>query len=449
LSRDGFTFDTGPSLLTLPATVRDLFLKTGKPIEGVLELQPLDVLAHYRFPDGSEVDFPNGGVRGVTNAWRELAGERAARQWEAFHARAERAWETVRTPFVESPLDGAGSLVRLATRQPMDLARIAPWRSLHALARNSFTDERQRLFVDRYATYTGSDPRRAPAVMSVVPYVEHTFGGWYAAGGIRALVSAIAARAIERGVEIRTGVEVEAIITSAGAVSGVALPDGGSFDADIVISNVDAESLYARLCPRPKMQRRLRRLPRSSSGFVLMLGLRGRTRGMRHHNVLFGPDYFGEMDATFGARAHPHPDPTVYVAAPPEGAPDGYEAWFVLVNCARHGVGPGALDWTATGVVDGYTQTVLDTLARRGFDVRGRLHFVEARSPADLENATASPGGSIYGPSSNGWRAAFLRPANRSPVRGLFLVGGSAHPGGGLPMVLQSAAITAELIGRA
>jgi phytoene dehydrogenase-like protein len=120
----------------------------------------------------------------------------------------------------------------------------------------------------------------------------------------------------------------------------------------------------------------------------------------------------------------------------------------VLVNAPRNGHGHGCVDWTAPGIAERYAQRLLELLAARGLDVRDRLVFAEHRSPADLERETASPGGAIYGTSSNGWRAAFLRPRNRSPVPGLFLVGGSAHPGGGLPMVLMSAAITAELIGR-
>jgi phytoene dehydrogenase-like protein len=165
--------------------------------------------------------------------------------------------------------------------------------------------------------------------------------------------------------------------------------------------------------------------------------------------VLFGSDYDAEMDAVFGPDARPVDDPTLYVAAPPDAAPPGHEAWFVLVNAPRHGNGVGTVDWTAPGVAAAYAARLVDLLAARGLDVRDRIVFTEHRTPADLEAATASPGGAIYGTSSNGWRAAFLRPRNRSPVPGLFLVGGSAHPGGGLPMVLQSAAITAEMVGRA
>ena len=447
-SRDGFRFDTGPSLVTLPATLRDLFLKTGKPVEEVLDLQPLDLLAHYRFPDGTELDLPNTGVHGIASTFQDVLGGSAGQDWTRFHERAERMWALARTPFVESPLGGPATLASLALHNPRDIWRIAPWRTLRDVGRASFRDPRQMLFLDRYATYTGSDPRRAPAVLSVVPYVEHTFRGWYVAGGLRRVAEAVRERAEQRKVRIITGAEVVRVTAPHGRADGVELGDGSRLDADVVVSDVDARVLYEQLLPRPELMRALRRATASLSGFVLMLGLRGH-RPMAHHTVLFGPDYDDEMDDVFGPDARPAESPTVYVSAPPDSSPNGQQALSVLVNAARHGHGAGCVDWDAPGVAAAYTTKILDLLAARGIDVRDRLMFVEHRTPADLERATNSPGGAIYGTSSNGWRAAFLRPANRSPVPGLFLVGGSAHPGGGLPMVLMSAAITADLIGRA
>jgi phytoene dehydrogenase-like protein len=219
-----------------------------------------------------------------------------------------------------------------------------------------------------------------------------------------------------------------------------------------VVANADAGHLYGSLLPVPSQRRRIARVTPSLSGFVLLLGLRGRTPGLAHHSVLFpaGP-YAAEFDAVFGDPARPAEDPVLYVSAPADPAvrPDGHEAWFVLVNAPRHGTGPGAIDWRAPGLADRYAEHLVALLAERGLDVRDRIEFAAHRSPADLEAAAAAPGGAIYGTSSNGPRAAFLRPANRSPVPGLFLVGGSAHPGGGLPLAALSAQITATLIGPA
>ena len=187
---------------------------------------------------------------------------------------------------------------------------------------------------------------------------------------------------------------------------------------------------------------------------MLLLALRGRTPGpgTPHGAVPGGARYDDEFDAVFGRDARPVTDPTVYVSAPDDPAlrpDDDSEAWFVLVNAPRHGSGPGARRLGRARAGSTYADRVLDVMARRGLDVRDRVLWREVRTPADLERATRCPGGAIYGTSSNGARAAFLRPANASPVPGLFLVGGSAHPGGGLPLVGLSAAIVAGLVGPA
>jgi phytoene dehydrogenase-like protein len=227
----------------------------------------------------------------------------------------------------------------------------------------------------------------------------------------------------------------------------VSTSDGEWTGCEVVVSDVDATHLYRDLLPHRRALRPLARVTPSLSGFVLLLALRGRTPDPRHHRVLFPADYDAEFDAIFGSTPQPVRDPTVYVSAPadPAVAPEGDEAWFVLVNAPRH----GPVDWTAPGRADTYADRVLAVLADRGLDVRDRVRWREVRTPADWERDTGSVGGSIYGSSSNGPRAALLRPANRGPVPGLFLVGGSAHPGGGLPLVAMSAAIVAGMIGPA
>lgn len=449
--REGFRWDSGPSVVTLPATLRDLFLKTGKPLETVLDLVPVDPAMHYRFPDGSALDVPNAGVPQVAATFDAAFGGSAGRDWERFMTAAGRTWEAVRGPFLSTPLDGPATLARLALRHPRHIRQVAPWRTLRDVARRSFRDPRQRMVVERYATYTGSDPRRAPGVLAVVPYVEQTFRPWSVRGGLRRIVETVHDRALERGAVVVPDAAVEAVTVSGGRVDGVRLADGRVVPADVVVSDVDARVLYGRLLPHEGMLRRLDAATPSLSGFVLLLAVRGRTPGLRPQTVVFPTDYDAEFDAVFGTAARPVDDPALFLSVPDpdEMAPPGCESWFVLVNAPRHGTGAGEVDWDAPGVASGYAGHLLDRLAARGFDVRDRLVFAEHRSPADLERATASPGGAIYGSSSNGARAAFLRPANRGPVPGLFLVGGSAHPGGGLPLVAMSAEIVAGLVGRA
>nr|WP_269203917.1 phytoene desaturase family protein [Motilibacter peucedani] len=450
VSRDGFTFDTGPSLLTLPAAYRDLFLKTGGPLEDEVELQPVDPVFTYRFPDGTRLRMPNASRAAVRQAVGESLGEQAADDWEALIAHAARVWEATRGPFLEAPLT-ARDMVRLS-RDLRALRTVAPWRSLRTVGTRRLHDPRLRMVLDRYATYTGSDPRRAPAALCVIPFMEQAFGAWHVRGGIRRLADAVCARAVQTGAELRLGTEVRRVLVEGGRAAGVELADGSRVDADVVVAGSDARELYGHLLAPDVAAaplRRLRRAEPSLSGFVLLLALEGRTPGLTHHTVLFPADYDDEFDSVFGGRVPA--DPTVYVSAADDPAlrpDDDSEAWFVLVNAPRHEPGTGT-DWDAPGFADAYADSVLEILARRGLDVRDRLRWRVVRTPADLERETRSPGGAIYGTSSNGPRAAFLRPANRSPVPGLFLVGGSSHPGGGLPLVALSAAIVAEMVGKA
>jgi phytoene desaturase len=457
--RDGFAFDTGPSLLTLPQVFTDLFAATGGPPD--LEFEPVDPACGYTFADGTRLDLPHDPAA-VPAALDAALGPGRGAAWQALHDRSARVWDLVGEPVLHRPLR-ARDLARFSARLG-DLRLVAPWRTLRGLGEALLPDPRLRVWLDRYATYSGSDPRRTPSVLSVTPYVEQRFGAWWVRGGLRRLADALLERCRALGVAVHLGSEVAAVTADGGGATGVRLADGTAVRADVVVSDADATALYGRLLrPTAAVPRlgaaaaraALRRTTPSVSGFVLLLALDGaavadggRPRAPAHR-VWFPADYDAEFDALF-RRPAPVADPTVYVHAPadPALAPPGCEGWFVLVNAPPHDPARG-VDWDAPGLRDRYADRVLEVLARRGADVRGRIRWREVRTPADLERDTASPGGAIYGTASHGARAALLRPANRSPVRGLYLVGGSAHPGGGLPIVALSAAIVAELVGPA
>jgi phytoene desaturase len=466
-SRDGFVFDTGPSLLTIPAVYRDTFRKSGRPLERELDLVPVDPAFHYRFADGSDLRLPNASRARAKRALDDAFGDDAGAQWFALLERAGQIWDVTRGPFLESPLEGRRTLARLARN--VDHVRIvAPWQTLRGMGRQYLRDPRLTQMLDRYATYSGSDPRKAPGVLSTIPYVEQTFGAWHVPGGLRNLGEALARRVEFRGATIRTGAEVTQVLVEDGRACGVRLADGETVTADVVIANCDASTLYGGLLAGDRatersaasVMRSIDKAGLSFSGFVLLLAVRGRTPGMEHHTVLFPADYDDEFDSVFGTArraARPAPDPAIYICNPddPQMHPDGHESWFVLVNAPRQrdlagpDDQPGTIEWTAPGVADTYADHVLAVMAKRGLDVRDRLLWRVVRTPADLARETGAPGGAIYGTSSNSQRAAFLRPANQSPIPGLYLVGGSSHPGGGLPLVGLSAEIVSDLIGDA
>ncbi|MFY0406431.1 phytoene desaturase family protein [Solicola sp. PLA-1-18] len=450
--RDGFVFDTGPSLVTMPHLLRELFDDTGGPLEDVLSLRRLDVACRYRFPDGTVLDLP-GDLDAVPAALDAALGDGTGAQWSAFLDRAERIWDATHEAFLESPI-GPRDLLRLS-RRVGDLRTVAPWLSLRALGAQYLTDPRLRMLLDRYATYTGSDPRLAPAALATVPYVEQAHGSWYVDGGLVRIAEAVRDRAVERGAVVRTSSEVSQVLVEQGRATGVRLVSGEELPADVVVANADATQVYGHLVPGSggADRARLSRATPSLSGFVLLLALDDAGPDPVHHRVLFAEDYDAEFDAVFGLGGPPRPvaRPTVYVSAPDDPAVvpgPGTAAWFVLVNAPRHEV-VGGVDWDTPGLADSYADQVLAVMADRGLDVRPHVRWRHVMTPADLERATLTPGGSIYGSSSNGARAAFLRPPNASGVRGLFLVGGSSHPGGGLPLVTLSARIVASLVGPA
>jgi phytoene desaturase len=458
LEHDGFRFDTGPSLVTMPHLLRDLFVTTGAPLADVLDLQRLDVACRYTFPDGTVLDLP-GELAAIPAALDAALGPGTGAQWSAFLAHAERIWDVTHRPFLQTPIT-LGDMVRLS-RRVQDVATVAPWRSLRSLGERYLHDPRLRLLLDRYATYTGSDPRRAPAALAAVPWAEQAWGSWYVPGGLGRIGEALLARARELGVEVRTGADVVEVLATGGRAAGVRLAGGERLPADLVVANADAAELYGRLVTDPSLRRPVRRARLRSgravpsySGFVLLLALDDPPADQPHHQVLFAEDYDAEFDALLGrgGPVRPVARPTVYVSAPDDPAVvpgPGTGAWFVLVDAPRHDPAGGGVDWDAPGLAASYADGVLDLMAERGLDVRDRVRHRTVLTPADLERRTRAPGGAIYGTSSNGARAAFLRAANRSPVPGLFLVGGSAHPGGGLPLVLMSAEIVAGLVGPA
>ena len=407
---DGFSFDTGPSLLTMPWVFRDL-LGTSCP-----ELVRVEPVTRYRFADGSSVDLSADLPRALAalDAWSPGAGD----DWAAFLGICAQMWKASE-PFLtgEPPWPPRRDV---ASADPRALLRVRPWSTLRGLARSTARDPRLRMVIERFATYAGADPRRAPAALAVAGYVEHAFGAWHVPGGIYELVRALAARVEELGGEIAYGERVDTL----------EVRDGRATLADWVVWNGDAAAL-------PGAAQRSRE--RSLSGLVLLLGLRGRTEGIAHHSILFPRDYDAEFDAVFVQR-RPAREPTLYVSVSsvtdPGEAPQGDENWFVLVNAPS---GTSGVDWAAE------EERIVDRLG-----VRDRIVARASRTPDDLERETGAVGGAIYGDAPHGRLGTLKRPGPR--VRGLENVlraGGTAHPGGGLPLVALSGALAARIVGPA
>ena len=449
-----FAFDTGPSLLTLPAVYKDLFIRTGKPLGLLCTIEAVDPSFDYRFADGTRVKFANLSRHLTLNAIRDSYGENAAQQWDQMMRRTTRMWDVAREPFIESELTSPLSLLR---RRSLirDIFTITPWKSLREFVNEQLSDQRLRFILQRYATYSGSDPRKAPAVLATIAYVEEAFGAWHIKGGLGTLATLLQQRCKDLGVEFHFNTTVDEIIVEKGSARGVRLVDDTVISADAVVANADAAHIYNHLVKGEKRKLRkarknLARADVSMAGFSLLLGLRkDGSESLNHHTILFPEDYEAEFDAIFNSKL-PADNPTIYICAPNDDAmvkDASLESWSVLINVPHHG--PDGFNWSDESFARRYANNIIDQIEARGISVRDRLESLTIRTPADLEHTVRAPGGSIYGTSSNGARATFMRARNRSPIKNLYCVGGSAHPGGGLPLVGISAEIVANAVGSA
>ena len=449
-----YAFDTGPSLLTLPAVYRDLFLKTGKRIEHILKIDPVDPAFEYNFADKTKITFPNLSLKGTCDSIESVLGKEAGNQWHNLMQRAEHMWDVSRGPFVESELKSISSLI--AKKGFLgNLKVIAPLTSLRKLTGKYTKNPYLSKIIDRYATYSGSDPRKVPAVLLTIAFVESSFGAWHIKGGIGQLSTAIENRCLDLGVKFELNTTVTRITTKDSAATGVEV-NGKFHPADFVVANADAELVYNKLLDGKikevsSERKKLAKATKSLAGFSLLLGLdnskiSGPAPKMPHHSIYFPEDYDAEFDDIF-VKKIPVNDPTIYICAPTDSdmvKGNNLEAWSVLINAPRQEPGTG-WDWNNDATF--YATKIIAKLDELGLRVSERLDVMEFQTPADLEQEVSAPGGSIYGTSSNGARSAFLRASNTSPLKNLYCVGGSAHPGGGLPLVGISAEIVAEAIG--
>ena len=378
-----YAFDTGPSLLTLPAVYRDLFLKTGKRLEHVLDIQPVDPAFNYQFADGKSVIFPNLSNPKTYIEIEKSFGVNASKSWKKLIDRSERMWEVSREPFIESELRSFWPLLK---RRDLlkQIKEISPLTSLRKLSNKLDLDPHLKMIVDRYATYTGSDPRSAPAVLLTIAFVESTFGAWHIKGGIGQLSVALEQRCLDLGVKFEFNTLVTEIVVNNGRANGIKTQDGKAITSDLVVSNSDAEYTYNKLIKREiseaKTERRkLKVATKSLAGFSLLLGLdntKGKKVDLSHHNVYFPENYDAEFDEIFTKKV-PVSDPTIYICAPKDDSMVkgvDKEAWFVLVNAPRHDPENG-WNWNSGG--DEYSEKIIKKLDRLGLNVSNRIDFMK------------------------------------------------------------------------
>lgn len=404
LERDGFRWDAGPASMTLPAAVRDLFRKTGRPLERYVDLRLRSPARRHVFADGSSVDLPTGTRDQQIDALDAGLGASLGQQWAHFVDAQASVWEVLRREVLDRPDGGE----RLSDQK---VARALNARTtLARLLKKSVRDERLRLMAAHHVMISGPDLRDVPSYAAVHSYVERSFGVWGAAGGMAALAAALVTRLAERGVEVRYSCAATLIDVDGQRVTGVQTATGERLAADVVVTAIDPRVVFGQLI-RSQLVHRERRVFASAAPAVPVcvthLGLRGDVPRLPAEVVI-------------------HDDPTL-VLTTTGTAPPGSAAWTIW----RRGSPP---------------EDVLVSLARVGIDVR-HLEVVRVeRSPADLIEETAGP---PYGLAWAGWRANAARAAASNPLPGLHLLGAGMHPGASIPYVVWGAAHIADRIGRA
>jgi 1-hydroxycarotenoid 3,4-desaturase len=445
--------DAGPTVFTMRWVFDELFDAVGERFGDHLALHPVTTLARHAWSANTQLDL-FADVKHSADAIGAFAGPAEARGYLAFCQRARQIYQTLDRPFLRGARPSPLSLVRsVGWRGLPGLARIAPFRSMWGALGDYFHDPRLRQLFGRYATYCGSSPFAAPATLMLVAHVEQD-GVWLVGGGMHRLATALAGLAGQRGASFRYGASVAEILVHQGRAAGVRLANGETIAADAVVFNGDTAALATGLLGEPARAAvaRTHTATRSLSALTWNVVAPVRDAALLRHNIFFSDDYAAEFD---GLRQGLLPaDPTIYVCAQDRGdsdapPPAGPERLLCLVNAPA----TGDRDPPDAHTLDRCQQSAFARLERCGLRLAPTGPHVVRTTPAEFGQRFPATGGALYGRASHGWMASFARPGARSRLDGLYLAGGSTHPGPGVPMAAlsgrQAAASVLEDFGRA
>jgi phytoene desaturase len=429
-----FRWDTGPSLLTMPHVLRELFATCGERLEDHLDLVRLNSACRYFWTDGTMID--------------EDAAFWSQPEIAKFLEYARGIYELSGEAYLNYP---PGEFWRAFTPRNLGqlrhLGKVATTRTLAAEVERRISDPHLRQIFLRFATYNGSSPYRTPATFNIIPYVEAEFGAWYVRGGMAKIGGALHSLAERSGVTFRFN-------TTATVWSGneATAHDGTRTKADLLICNADvlsARTNFLSGITDPSTRKKLLGPPLSTSGFILFLGVRDRDPRLGHHNIFFSDHYRDEFSQIHDAKLAPT-EPTIYISisarTDPDHAPADQDNYFILINAsARDPKQP----WTPVEA-QGYRDLVLQRLGKFGInDLPRRIIEEKIFTPSDFAARDLAHHGALYGWASHSIGTSLFRPPLRAAnARNVFFVGGTTHPGGGIPLVLLSGKMVAEMIAR-
>jgi phytoene desaturase len=432
-----YRFDAGPSLFTIPHYVDELFQLFDKNPTDYFQYVSNDIACHYFFPDGTFIPFSVDCNKTVLTVEKTLSIDGAPLL--KHFKKSEYIYNKTHSIFLESSLH---AVKNYTSKNIFSSIRALPFldifKTMHQSNVKGLNHPKLVQIFDRYATYNGSNPYKAPGVLNIIPHLEHGIGSFFPTKGMHSITTSLVKFAEEMGVTFSLNSKVSEILVEGKKVKGVKVNEV-IYEADVVFCNSDIKPAYSNLLKSlPKPKKTLNQEP-SSSAMIFYWGINKSFPQLDLHNIFFSADYAAEFDAIF-KQATVCDDPTVYVHVSSKivkgDAPDGGENWFVMVNVPYN----SGQDWEKLRSVI-RTNIFKKLKMLLGQDIETLIEEEDYLDPIRIEQRTSSFGGALYGASSNDRMAAFLRHPNFSKIKGLYFVGGSVHPGGGIPLCLLSAKI--------
>ncbi len=441
--QEGYRFDAGPSLFTLPELVDELIELVGDRAKVDFEYERLPVICHYFYEDGTRIEAAADPEIFAQEMASKLEVE--AQEVLDFLAHSATIYDLTASLFLERSLHKARTYLLPETMRAIaGVGKIDAFRTMNGSNEKRFKDARLVQLFNRYATYNGSNPYSAPATLNIIPHLEFNKGAYFPKGGMHEITKTLVTLAKACGVTFHFGTRVDHIVTHQQQAKGIRVRGKVHF-YDVVVSNMDVYPTYKRLLPQHRAPERILEQERSSSALIFYWGMNRTFPALDLHNIVFSKDYAQEFACLF-ERQTLFDDPTVYINISskyqPSDAPEGGENWFTMINA------PANVGQNWDRLIEQARHTIVEKLERvLGTKIKEHIVCESILDPRSIESKTSSYQGSLYGTSSNNRLAAFFRHPNFSrSIKGLYFCGGSVHPGGGIPLCLLSARIVSEMI---
>jgi phytoene desaturase len=437
-----YRFDAGPSVFTLPNLIEEL-TEISRITDLKFEYLSLDTICHYFYEDGTRLTAYTDKAKFAEEVHHKL-GETKESVYEQLKYSAT-AYELTSDIFMSQSLHRLSNFLNVKTAKAiLNIGKLKMNKTMHELNSSRFKNAKTVQLFNRFATYNGSNPYQAPAIINIIAHLEHNIGAFAPKGGMHDITMHLYHLSLRLGVEYKLNTRVLQIKTENDAAKSV-VTDKGEIMADMVVSDADIKHVYGKLLDKKYYPTKILEQEKSLSALIFYWGIKKEFKELGLHNILFSENGEAEFRYVFGEQK-PYQDPTTYInitsKVTPGDAPEGCENWFVMINVPHN----------ASGKPIEYVQEMRKNMVAKinrvlKTDIEQYIEVEDVLDPYLIEQRTSSAGGSLYGNSSNNKFAAFLRHANNSSkIKNLYFCGGSVHPGGGIPLGLLSARIVSEMI---